>query len=120
MNDLPNRVDSETTQWQKVNLSGEGGQTIYLEVLDRGGRREVGVIDSIPFDQVTQIFSELSQRIGEGLKKSMANKACVEIGMEFAIENGHLVGLIARATGKANFKVSIEWNPLDFDAKSPE
>ena len=118
MNHLPDRAGDECTQWQKVNLGGERGRQIYLEVLDRGGRREVGILDSIPFEQVTQIFSELSQRIGDSLQKSRANKACVEIGVEFGIENGQLVALIARASGKTNIKISIEWNPLDLEVKS--
>jgi hypothetical protein len=120
MNDLPDTLGNECTRWQKVSLGGEGDREIYLEVLDRGGRKEVGILDSIPFEQVTQIFSELSQRIGNSLERSRANKACVEIGVEFGIENGQLVALFARATGKANIKISIEWNPLDLDTTSPE
>jgi hypothetical protein len=89
-----------------------------LRSCDDSSLAEVGILDSIPFEQVTQIFSELSQRIGDSLQKSRANKACVEIGVEFGIENGQLVALIARASGKTNIKISIEWNPLDLEVTS--
>jgi hypothetical protein len=38
--------------------------------------------------------------------------------VEFGIENGQLVALIARASGKTNIKISIEWNPLDLEVTS--
>lgn len=34
------KVD-EHSQWQKIKLDGEGGRQIYLEILNRGGPKEV-------------------------------------------------------------------------------
>jgi hypothetical protein len=100
----------ERTQWQKIKLDEEGNQQIYLEVLDRGGRQEVGVLDSIPFEQLTEILGQIAQRIGDGLERIKPSKACVELGVEFGLENGQLVALIARGSGKANLKISLEWD----------
>ena len=100
----------ESSQWQKIKLDGEGDRQIYLEVLDRGGRQEVGVLDSIPFEQVTEILGQIAQRIGDSLERTRPNKACVELGVEFGLEHGQLVALIARGSGKANLKISLEWD----------
>ncbi len=103
-------MDDERTEWQKIKLKGEGERQIYLEVLDRGGPKEVGIMDSIPFEQITEMLAEIAQKIGDSLARTRPNKACVELGVEFGLENGQLVALIARGSGKANLKVSLEWD----------
>lgn len=102
-------TDSRRTQWQRVELPGEDGIKIYLEAVHRGGREQVGIIDSIPFEQVTEILVKIAQGIGDTVKKTQPNKATVELGIEFALEGGQLVALIARGTGKANLKLGLEW-----------
>ena len=104
-------MTDERSQWQKIQLEQEGERQIYLEVLDRGGdENEVGVLDSIPFEQVTEILGQIAQRIGDSLERTRPNKACVELGVEFGLEHGQLVALIARGSGKANLKISLEWD----------
>jgi Trypsin-co-occurring domain 1 len=102
-------MTDEDTKWQKLKLSDEDDRQIYLEVLDRGGRQEVGILDSIPFEQVIELIGEIAQGIGNTLDKAKPTKASVELGVEFGLENGQLVGLIARGSGKANLKISLEW-----------
>jgi hypothetical protein len=67
-------------------------------------------LDSIPFEQLTEILGQIAQRIGDSLERTSPSKACVELGVEFGLENGQLVALIARGSGKANLKVSLEWD----------
>ena len=102
-------MNDDQTKWQKIKLSDENDRQIYLEVLDRGGRQEVGILDAIPFEQVIEIMGEVAQGIGNTLGKAKPTKASVELGVEFGLENGQLVGLIARGSGKANLKISLEW-----------
>lgn len=104
------KMVEERSQWQKIKLNGESDRQIYLEVLDRGGPKEVGILDSIPFEQLTEILGQIAQRIGDSLERTSPSKACVEQGVEFGLENGQLVALIARGSGKANLKVSLEWD----------
>jgi hypothetical protein len=108
----------DRTQWQKFKLEGEDQRQIYLEVLDRGGPKEVGILDSIPFGQVTDILGQIAQRIGDSLERTRPNKASVELGIEFGLENGQLVALIARGSGKANLKISFEWNRSEHQSAS--
>lgn len=102
-------MTDERTQWQKIKLAEDDSRQIYLEVLDRGGRQEVGILDSIPFEQVTEILGKIAQSIGDSLERSKPSKATVELGVEFGLENGQFVALIARGSGKANLKISLEW-----------
>lgn len=101
-------VDSRT-EWQKVELPGEDNADVYIEVLHRGGREEVGLLDSIPFEQVTEVLGAIAQGIEKTLDKAKPSKASVELGVEFGLKNGKLVALIARGSGKANLKIALEW-----------
>ena len=97
----------ERTDWQPVDLGG--GAKAYLQVIPRGGREEVGVLEAMPFEQVVATLGRIAKGIGEAIEKAQPSKAVVEIGVEFGLEAGELVALIARGTGKANLKVMLEW-----------
>lgn len=102
-------MTDERTRWQKIELPAAGDRRIYLEVLERGGRQEVGILDAIPFEQMIELVGEIAQGVGNSLEKSKPTKAAIELGLEFGLENGQLVGLIARGSGKANLKICLEW-----------
>jgi hypothetical protein len=108
------------TQWQKIELPGKSDHQIYMEVLHRGGREEVGILDSIPFEQVTEILGVIAQNIGNTLEKAKPTKASVELGVEFGLENGQFVALIARGSAKANLKIALEWERSKPKAGSSE
>lgn len=99
----------ERTVWQALTLSGEEGRRIYVEAVSRGGREEVGLREAIPFEQITEIVADIARGIGDTLEKAKPKKAAVELGIEFGIEAGKLVALIARGSGKANLKINLEW-----------
>jgi hypothetical protein len=99
--------DRKRTQWQPLDLGG--GATAYLEVTPRG-RQEVGVLDRIPFDQVVQTLTRIAQGLDAAVDAVKPSKASIEIGIEFGLEAGQVVALIARGTGKANLKVTLEWD----------
>jgi len=103
----------EQTDWQPIKLSGEDGQLIYIEVASQGGREEVGLSEAIPFEEMKKILSSIARSIGDTLEETKAKKAVVELGVEFGIETGKLIALIARGTGKANLKISLEWDRKD-------
>lgn len=92
-----------------VSTSDDTGAHLYLEVLDRGGREEVGLLDGIPFQQITDLVGGLADNLGTMFRRAHPSKASIELGLEFGIENGQLVALIARGSGKANLKIAMEW-----------
>lgn len=97
-----------TTDWQPISIRDDND--LFIEVALAGGREEVGIADSIPFEQVTAVLSDVADKIGESLKACSPTKAAVELGMEFALKEGKLVGLIARGSAKANLKITLEWS----------
>ncbi len=97
------------TEWQSVTLPGDDERKVYFEVFPCGGREEVGVLESLPFDQVTELLAGIASGIGKTLDKAKPKKASIELGVEFGLEAGKLVALIARGTGKANLKIRLEW-----------
>ena len=97
----------ERTQWQPIQL--DDGVKAYLEAIPRGGREEVGILEAIPFDRVVDTIGQIANGIGRAIEQTKPSKAAVEIGIEFGLEAGKLVTLIARGTGKANLKVTLEW-----------
>jgi len=101
-------MDERTrTEWQPLDL--DGGARAYLEVVPRG-RQEVGVLDAIPFDQVMETLNQIARGLEAAIETAKPSKAAVEIGVEFGLEAGQLVALIARGTGKANLKITLEWD----------
>lgn len=102
-------MDEQETEWQRISLPSDGESQVYLEVLHQGGREEVGVLDAIPFEQVTNLLGDISTEISKTLEKAKPKKATVELGVEFGLKDGALVALIARGSGKANLKIGLEW-----------
>jgi len=98
----------ERTDWQPIEL--DDGAKAYLEVIPRGGREEVGILDAIPFERVVEALGQIANGVGGAIEKAKPSKAAVETGVEFGLEAGKLVTLIARGTGKANLKVTLEWD----------
>jgi Trypsin-co-occurring domain 1 len=113
---------ADRTEWQSIALPGEAGRRVYIEVVSRGGREEVGILDAIPFEHVMELITSIASGIGDTLEKAKPKKAAVELGVEFGVEAGHLVALIARGTGKANLKIRLEWErsaPHSASGKGP-
>ena len=102
--------NNPTLQWQRVALTSSTADEVYLEVLGHGGREKVGLTESIPFERITTILEGIAEHLGKALEKASPTKATVELGVEFALQEGKLVALIARGSGKANLKVSLEWD----------
>jgi hypothetical protein len=96
-------------RWQKIQTTGDSAAHLYLEVLDRGGREEVGLFDGIPFEQITDLLGEVALHLGNTLRRARPSKASIELGLEYGLKNGQLVALIARGSGKANLKIAMEW-----------
>jgi len=104
-------VDEVETIWQPLAIEDrEKSGDVFIEVAFAGGREEVGLADHIPFSDVTSLITDVSRKIGDSLKVCSPSKATVEIGLEFGLQEGRLVGLIARGSSKANLKITLEWS----------
>lgn len=103
-------IDDVKTDWQRVLLPGDKQSDLYIEVAVRGGRETVGLLDFIPIDHVCALLADVANAVGNALAKASPSKATVELGVEFGMQEGKLVALIARGGGKANLKIGLEWN----------
>lgn len=95
------------TEWQPIDLGD--GLRAYVEIADQGGTSEVGLIDAVPVAEITQLIGRIGGAIGCALEQAAPNKAKVELGLTFGLEAGQLAALIARGSGEANLKITLEW-----------
>jgi len=54
---------------------------------------------------ISALAADLKNQVG-GLKPA---RTSIEIGLEFALESGHLVAILGKATGKSSVKLTLEW-----------
>jgi hypothetical protein len=101
-------TDNLKTEWQLVSLPGKEDD-VFIEVILRGGREEVGLAEAIPFERINSLLAQIAESMGAALEKAKPTKAVAELGIEFGLEAGKLVALIARGSTKANLKISLEW-----------
>ena len=99
--------EQDVTHTVKAKLAN--GAVIRVEVIDFGGRKKVGALDTVPFDEVTQAVEGLAGALIESLKKVQPRKTTIEFGLEVGVESGNLTALLCKGTGKANLKIQLEW-----------
>lgn len=102
--------DDQKTGWQSISFPSTNDDQALIEIVVLGGREEVGLLDTIPFERVASLLTNVAQMLGNTLEKVSPTKASVELGVEFGLKEGQLVALIARGSGKANLKINLEWD----------
>ena len=93
---LPNKTVALV---RAVNLDDGGGQ-----VAEKVGWK--GVFD---FEGVSGTMEGIAQAVRSGLEKVTPSKTTVEFGIELAVKNGKLTGLIVEGDASASLKVTLEW-----------
>jgi hypothetical protein len=87
------------------------GVVVRIETASLGGDREkVGIQDYVPFNDVMEGIEAVADSFSQSLKRIRPSKAAVEFGVEVGLEAGKLVAMIGKVSGKANFKVTLEWS----------
>ena len=88
-----------------VDLDDEGGQVA----------EKVGWPDTFDFADVSGTLEGVAQAVRSGLEKAAPSKTTVELGIQLAVKNGKLTGLIVEGKADASLKVTLEWGrqPLD-------
>ena len=79
--------------------------------LDEGGQvaEKVGWKDTFDFEDVSGTLEGIAQAVRSGLEKVAPSKTTVELGIELAVKNGKLTGLIVEGKANASLKVTLEW-----------
>lgn len=92
-----------------VKVELEDGKVICLAVNNQGGEQDVSGIQQ-KFKQVADDIESFSNVMLNSIKKIKPQKATVEFGLEFTLESGKLVALIADGSFKSNIKITLEWS----------
>jgi Trypsin-co-occurring domain 1 len=80
------------------------------ELDDGGGPAEkVGWKDTFDFEQVSGTLEGIAQAVRSGLDKVRPSKTTVELGIQLAVKNGTLTGLLVEGQAQASLKVTLEW-----------
>lgn len=59
--------------------------------------------------QATDAIEGIADTLKQSLEKIQPTKASVEFGLEFGYESGQITAMIVKGGGKANLKVTLEW-----------
>lgn len=84
--------------------------------LDRGGgrwRRKRAGNDTFDFEGVSLTLEGIAQAVRSGLEKVTPSRTTVELGIELAVKNGKLTGLVVEGSAAASLKVTLEWGRQD-------
>ena len=93
----------------KVDM-GEG-RIVAVEAYNVSPEQPVGIRDVLKFDGVAESIEAVAERVTRALENVQPKRATVEFGINVGVESGALTGLIAKGTGSATLKVTLEWEP---------
>lgn len=85
------------------------GTTVIVSAMVEGGDEEIagGVLQ--PFNAAWKPITKIAREIVKSLQEVKPSRATVELGLDFAIQAGHLTALIASGSGGGSLKVTLEW-----------
>ena len=84
---------------QAVDLDDDGGQVA----------EKVAWPATFDFAHVSGTLEGVAQAIRTGLMKAAPSKTTVELGIQLAVKNGKLTGLIVEGKADMSLKVTLEW-----------
>ncbi len=83
--------------------------TVMVEATALGGEEDVGVGEILDFQGITDAVEAIAGAMTKTLDKVQPKKASVEFGVEIGVESGKLTTLLVKGSGKANLKITLEW-----------
>jgi hypothetical protein len=97
-----------STRTELVPVKLPNGATLHVEAVALGGEEDVA-LGLLSFDEVSETLAGIADAINGAIQKAKPKKASVELGLELAVESGKLTTLLVKASGKANLKITLEW-----------
>jgi hypothetical protein len=81
-----------------------------VELDEPGGTAEkVAWKDQFDFEHVSGTLEGLAEAIRSGLAKVKPTRTTVELGIDLAVKNGRLTGMLVEGEANASLKVTLEW-----------
>ena len=96
-----------------IDVTLPNGATVGIEAsvfepADEDERRIA--FTELSFTGVNKAIEGMVETLWASLQKVAPEKATVEFGFEIAVKNGELTGIFVKGSGKANLKVTLEWD----------
>lgn len=95
---VPVRLDDQTIiRIEATRLKGGEGEEDYIGV-------------QLPsFEDITNTIKSISKSIVAVWNEVQPSKATAEFGIEVGFEPGNVTALLVKGSGKANLKITLEW-----------
>lgn len=95
----------------KVMLPNQAVALVRAVDLDGQAAEQVAFRETYDLAAVSRTLEGIAQAIRFGLEKVTPSKTTVEFGIDVALENGELTGLVVEGEANASLKVTLEWGP---------
>jgi Trypsin-co-occurring domain 1 len=90
------------------------GTAILVEARRAGAQEEdVSIRDLLSFEGVEESIVAVSNRVANAIQRVAPRSASVEFGIDVTLESGTLTGMLAKGSGAATLKVTLNWGGTD-------
>ena len=90
------------------------GFVVLIEARREGAQEaDVSVRDLLSFQGVEESIVAVSSRVVAALQRVAPRSASVEFGIDVTLESGALTGMLAKGSGTATLKVTLNWASTD-------
>lgn len=91
-----------------IQMELSNGSTMLVSAIDAQG--ESLSVEGVPsFREVVKVIEGIGEDLKSAIETVAPQKATVEFGVELAVKEGVLFGLLARTSGTASLTVTLEW-----------
>jgi hypothetical protein len=96
---------------QVVEMTLPNGTTALGRVAigEGAGAMKTSGVPKFDFDDVAKTLEGLAQSLKGALADAAPDRVTVELGLELAVKNGKLSGLLVEGEGKGSLGVTLEW-----------
>lgn len=102
-------------QDQVVEIALPNGATALAQVrrLDGAGATKTAALPRFDFADVGRVVEGVAESIKGAVAKAAPDKVTVTLGLELAVKNGKLSGLVVEGQGKGSIAITLEWHGAD-------
>jgi hypothetical protein len=95
-----------------IPITMPDGGAFLLEISSAGQQdfKKVSGKNIFEHEQLAGSITALSTMLGNAVKAASPDKFSLEFGIEISAKAGQLLALLCSSEGKANLKVTLEWN----------
>ena len=94
-----------------VPLQISEDKVVQVQVTVPDGEQDIGIREDIlaTFGEVTDAIEEISRAIASSIEKVRPQRASVQFGLAFTVQEGNLTALLVQGSGTASVTITLEW-----------